>query len=125
MPARAASGSPASTAWLRSIAASSTTTPAELANRPEDAQLASTDTHLYASRDHHQDFLNCVRTREKPICDVEIGCRSATVCHLGNIAKWTEQSIKWDPAKEEIIGNEEASRWLDRPKRAPWHLYTT
>jgi predicted dehydrogenase len=73
-------------------------------------------------RDHYNDWIECIKTREKPICDVEIGGRSATVCHLGNIANWTGRPIKWNPETEEIIGDEDAARWLDRPKRAPWHL---
>lgn len=68
------------------------------------------------------DFLHCVRTRERPFRDIELAHRTVTVCHLGNIAHWLNRPIKWDPAKEEIIGDEEASRWLSRPMRAPWHL---
>src|SRR5947209_6320745 len=60
--------------------------------------------HLYKSTDHLQDFLTCVRSRKRPICDVEIGARSATVCHLGNLAYWNHRKLKWDPKKEEFIG---------------------
>ena len=74
------------------------------------------------SPEHHTDWEACIRTRRKPICDVEIGCRSITVCHLGNMAYWLKRPLRWDPAKEEILGDEEASRWLDRHRRAPWHL---
>ncbi len=87
--------------------------------------LAAGDLHLYRSpgedyAGHHRDFLNCVRTRKRPICDVEIGCRSVTVCHLGNIAIRTGRTIQWDPEKEEIVNDPALSRWLDRPYRAPW-----
>jgi hypothetical protein len=51
---------------------------------------------------------------------VEIGCRSITVCHLGNIAMWLGRAIRWDPAAEVIVGDECAARWLSRPKRAPY-----
>ncbi|MCX7047440.1 MAG: Gfo/Idh/MocA family oxidoreductase [Candidatus Sumerlaeota bacterium] len=68
------------------------------------------------------DFLHCVRTRQEPFRNIEVAHRAVTVCHLGNIAYWLNRPLKWDPAKEEIIGDEEASRWLSRPKRAPWHL---
>ena len=85
-------------------------------------KLAPTDVHLYKSPGHHQDWINCIRSRRRPICDVEVGCRTITVCHLGNIAYWLNRPIKWDPVKEEIIGDEEASRWLVRPMRSPWHL---
>jgi predicted dehydrogenase len=80
------------------------------------------EVHLYQSKGHHADFLECVRTRQRPICDVEIGCRSVTVCHLGNLAYWLKRPLKWNPVKEEFIGDDEANRWLDRPKRAPWCL---
>ena len=92
--------------------------PDEVGNEP----LGSSDVHLFRSPGHHANWLDCIRTRERPICDVEIGCRSVTVCHLGNIAYWTERPIRWDPVKEDIIGDEYARRWLDRPKRAPYVL---
>jgi predicted dehydrogenase len=76
--------------------------------------------HLYQSTDHYQDFLDCVKTRKRPICDVEIGCRSVTVCHLGNMAYWYRRTLHWDPAKERFNGDAEANTWLDRQRRAPW-----
>ncbi|MGD8451188.1 MAG: Gfo/Idh/MocA family oxidoreductase [Phycisphaerae bacterium] len=79
--------------------------------------------HLYDSPGHQQDWLNCVRWRRRPICDVAIGASSVTLCHLANIACWLGRPIKWDPERREIIGDEAAARWLDRPKRAPWRLY--
>jgi len=66
------------------------------------------------------DFLHCVRTRERPFRDIEVAHRTVTVCHLGNIAYWLNRAIKWDPVKEEIIGDAAASRWLDRPRRTPY-----
>ena len=68
------------------------------------------------------DFLHCVRSRELPFRDIEVAHRTVSVCHLGNIACWLNRPLKWDPEKEEFIGDEEANRWLDRPKRAPWRL---
>ena len=68
------------------------------------------------------DFLHCVRTRQRPFRDIEIAHRTVSVCHLGNLAYWLKRPLKWDPVKEQIIGDAEASRWLDRPKRAPWRL---
>jgi len=74
-------------------------------------------------RDGHQsDWLQSIRTRERPICDVEVGCRSVTVCHLANLAYWLMRPLAWDPVEEEFIGDPEANRWLDRPKRAPWTM---
>jgi hypothetical protein len=68
------------------------------------------------------DFLHCVKTRQRPFRDIEVAHRTVTVCHLGNIAYWLNRRLKYDPATETIIGDEEANRWLSRPMRAPWHL---
>ena len=92
------------------------TDPPELAKRP----LRAEEKHLYASDNHQSDFLDAVRSRQRPIADVEIGHRTATVCHLNAIAERIGRRIRWDPAKEEIIGDELAARWLDRPRRAPY-----
>ena len=85
-------------------------------------RLKPDDIHLYKSNDHFADWLRCIRTRGKPICDVEIGCRSATVCHLGNIAYLLNRSLRGDPQKEQFIGDEAANRLISRPYRAPWVL---
>ena len=76
----------------------------------------------YKGRGILGDFLHCVRTRERPFRDIERAHRTATHCHLGNIAYWLKRPLRWDPEKEEILGDPEAARWLDRPKRAPWRL---
>jgi predicted dehydrogenase len=94
------------------------TDPQSLKNAP----LRPGDTALYESPGHHEDWLNCIRTRRRPICDVEIGHRSATVCHIGNIAYWLKRPLKWDPVKEEFINDAEANRLLMRPMRSPWIL---
>jgi predicted dehydrogenase len=92
--------------------------PAEIGREP----LGPGDTRLYHSPGHQADWENCVLSRKRPICDVEIGHRSVTVCHLSNIAIWTGRGFRWDPEKEVITGDEELNRWLHRPMRAPWHL---
>jgi len=68
------------------------------------------------------DFLQCVKTRERPFRDIGIAHRAVSLCHLGNIAYWLKRSLKWDPVKEEVVGDPEASKWIDRPMRAPWRL---
>ena len=80
------------------------------------------DVKLYASKNHHQNFLECVKSRKLPICDVEIGHRSATVCHLGNIAIRSGRKITWDAVKETIVGDKEASAMLTKEYRKPWKL---
>jgi predicted dehydrogenase len=84
--------------------------------------LGSDDVHLSVSKDHYRNWLDCIRSREKPICDVAIGHRSATVCHLGNIAIRLGRPIRWDPVKEQIVGDTEAAAMQSRPYRAPWTL---
>jgi predicted dehydrogenase len=85
--------------------------------------LTGSDVRLYDSRGNHKsNWIQCIRSRRRPIADVEIGCRSVTVCHIGNIATWLNRPLKWDPVAERFVGDDEANRWLDRPKRAPWSL---
>ena len=86
------------------------------------ATIGPGELHLYKSNNHPGNFLHCIRTRERTVADVEIGCRSVSVCHLGNIAYWLERPLKWDPEKERFINDAEANRMLDCPKRAPWRL---
>ncbi len=69
---------------------------------------------------HRVDFLQCVRTRREPITPVEIGHRSITVAHLGNIAMLTGRKIRWDPKREIILGDPTAAGMCERPMRAPW-----
>ena len=94
------------------------TTPEDLMSKPTGPD----EVHLYRTHGHQDDWINCIRTRRRPICDVAIGASSAIVCHLGNIAYWLKRTIRWDPAKQEIIGDDEAARWMDRPRREPWTL---
>jgi predicted dehydrogenase len=80
------------------------------------------DMRLPVSEDHLQNWLDCMRTREKPICDVEIGARSATVCHLGNLAYWNKKPLRWNPQIERFAGENGNNRWLDVERRNPWVL---
>lgn len=72
--------------------------------------------------DHVRNFVECMKSRQMPISDVEIGHRSTAAPHLGNIALRTGRKIKWDSAKEQIIGDPEASKLLGKAYRAPWKL---
>jgi len=72
--------------------------------------------------DHVRDFLNCVRSRKRPVTDVEVGHHVSTVAALGNIALRVGRSIAWNAAKEQVIGDAEANRLITRPYRAPWKL---
>ncbi len=77
---------------------------------------------LKESKGHHANWLECIKSRELPVADVEIGHRSATVCHLGNIAIRHGKKITWDAAKEQIVGDADAAKWLTKEYRKPWKL---
>ncbi|HYP16977.1 MAG TPA: Gfo/Idh/MocA family oxidoreductase [Opitutus sp.] len=77
---------------------------------------------LPVSTNHHDNFLESVRTRSLPISDVEIGHRTTTVCNLGNIAMLLGRRLQWDPAREEFVGDAMANRMRGRSMRGPWSL---
>jgi predicted dehydrogenase len=82
--------------------------------------LPANAVRLYASNDHMGNFFDCVKSRNAPICEVEIGHRSATVCHIGVIAMRLGRELKWDPKEERFVGDAEANQWLAREPRKPW-----
>jgi len=89
--------------------------------------IGPNEIHLYRPngdhrQGHRRDFLDCVKSRTQPITPVEIGHRSATVAHLGNIAMILGRKISWDPQREQILNDPSANRMLGRPMRSPWHL---
>jgi len=85
-------------------------------------KISPGEIHLGRCRSHQLNFIDAVRTRQQPFASVEVGQRTATICHLVNIAMLTGRKLKWDPEKEVIVGDEEANRMLSRPMRSPWHL---
>lgn len=86
-----------------------------------DDPLPASAERLYESNDHMGNFLECMRTRRQPICDAEIGHRSASVCHLANISLMLGgRRLKWDPAKEEFKDDPQANALLRRASRKPW-----
>jgi len=72
--------------------------------------------------DHVRNFIDCVKSRQEPVEPVEAGHRTATVCHLGNIAMQLKRKLQWDPAREQFVDDDEANRMLARPMRGPWQL---
>ena len=73
---------------------------------------------------HAKNFLECMRSRQKPAADVQTGHESIQTCHLANIAFRTGRSIRWDPMKEQVIDDPKASELVSRVYRAPWTLPT-
>lgn len=97
-----------------------------LASDPGDIikePLGAKDVKLYKSPGHQRDWLECVKSRKRPICDVEVGARSVTVCHLGNIAYWTKKTVKWDPKEWKFVNPDaEVAKWYDRDRREGYAL---
>jgi predicted dehydrogenase len=87
-----------------------------------DETIGPDEIRLYESRDHQQNFLDCVLTRKKTITPIEVAHRSISVGLLGEIAMLTERKLRWDPDKEIFLNDEQANRMLWRPMRSPWHL---
>ncbi|MEK6248907.1 MAG: Gfo/Idh/MocA family oxidoreductase [Planctomycetales bacterium] len=84
--------------------------------------IGPNEIHLRKSDNHYENFLECVRSRQRPAADVELGCRAVSICHIGNIAEWLGRPLRWNSLKEEFIDDSEANRWLDRPYREPWSV---
>ncbi len=82
---------------------------------PENASRGLTAHHM-------RNFLDCVKSRERPNADVEIGHRTAVFCHLGNIATRLGRSLQWDAASERFVSDDEANGSLSKPYRSPWSL---
>ncbi len=96
-------------------------TPPELVKDP----LTDPKVRLYVSDNHMQNWIDCIKSRKRCVADVEIGHRSTTVCHLGNIARWLGRRLRWDPKAEKFIGDDEANTHLDRPRRKGYELPET
>ena len=86
------------------------------------APLPENAVRLYNSTNHMENFFDCVRSRQAPICDVETGHRSATMCHLGAISMRTGRSLTWDGERETFVGDaaREANAYVRREMRAPY-----
>ena len=91
--------------------------PPEIVREP----LHPSEVHLYYSSSHSGNFLECVRTRKRPICDVDIAYRAVSTVLLGGVAKQVNRTLKWDPDAVQFINDDEANRLLSIAKRAPWH----
>ena len=87
-----------------------------------DEVIGEDEIKLYKSTDHHQNFLDCIKSREETITPAEVAHRSISVGLLGEIAMLMEQKLSWDPDKESFENNAFANRMLKRPYKAPWKL---
>ena len=85
-------------------------------------EIGPGEKHLYYSRDHRGNFVDCVKSRKETITPADIAHRSISVALLGEIAMLTQKKLQWNPQTEQFINNDEASRYLGRPYRNGWHL---
>jgi predicted dehydrogenase len=76
----------------------------------------------WANPDHHNNFFHCIRTRQRPVADIEQGHRSTIPMLIAGIALKVRRRLNWDGQAERFIGDEQANRYLSRAYRAPWHL---
>lgn len=94
------------------------TTPASLKGHV----IGEHEKHVCKSENHYKDFLQAIRNRTKPIADIEIGHRTATVCNLGNIAYDLKRPLNWDPISETFIHDDEANKRTGREMKNEWNI---
>jgi hypothetical protein len=101
--------------WISITRSAITSNPKELVD-PEVQVVKGGDV------EHGRNFIQAVRTRGATETPFEAAVRSDTISHLSNVAIRTGRKIKWDPVREEVVDDPEASRMLDRPQRDPWRV---
>jgi predicted dehydrogenase len=84
--------------------------------------IGAKEKHVYPSTNHHENWLSCIKSGKETICPAEVGHRSASICHLGNIGYRLGRKLKWDPAKEVFVDDEAANKELTREPRAKWKI---
>lgn len=87
------------------------------------AQIKDSEIRLInTNENHYQDFVDAIKSRSKPICDVEVGHRSATVCNIANIAYQLNRPLKWDPVKEKFQRDSDANKLRTKKYRKGYKL---
>jgi len=94
------------------------TRPASLAGE----KIGPNQIQVIRSNDHRRNLLNAIRTGQQTICPIEGAVRAQTVVQQEYIAMKLGRKLRWDPVREEFVGDAEANRWLSRPMRSPWQL---
>jgi predicted dehydrogenase len=88
--------------------------------RLTDLELKDSDTPLYRSDNHYQDWIDAIKNRTRPVSDVETGHRTASLCNIVNIGYALERSLRWNPEQERFIDDDDANSMLSRPFRGAW-----
>jgi hypothetical protein len=81
------------------------------------------DEQLPVSPEHNRNFIDCVKSRQETICPVEMGIRCDAICQLATVAAQTGRTIQWDPEREAIVNDAEASQMLTHPFRDKWKVW--
>jgi hypothetical protein len=96
-----------------------------IASDPEEIlkeSIGEKEWHVYPSKNHRRNWVECVKSGKATICPAEIGHRSATICHLGNIGYRLRRALVWDPVKEQFANDAEANQLLTEEPRAAWRI---
>lgn len=93
-------------------------TPEELGK----AEVKDDHEAVYYSTNHHRNWIECIKSRKQTICPAEVGHRSASVCHLGNLGYQLRTTLKWDPKAERFEGNDEANKLVNPAYREEWRV---
>ena len=95
-----------------------------MASRPGilETPLSPNEVRLPRNNGHTDNFLECVRTRRKTICDIDVAHRSASFMFLGGIVEKLGRPLEWDPVKETFPNDDEAGRMLSNAYRPPWQV---
>lgn len=91
-------------------------------NIEEEERKWSDDLALWQAKWHLQNWIDCIRSRELPVADVEIGHRSISVCHLANITRAVGRTLRWDPNAESFPDDQPATQYLTRQRRSGFEL---
>ncbi len=98
--------------------------PKGLLTAPDPTEQAKWQGAGHVARPHIQNWFDCIKSRKQPVAPVEVGHRTATICHLANLARELQRPLRWDPETENILGDDEANRLTDRPRRKGFELPT-
>lgn len=88
----------------------------------KNSVIGPDEIHLPVSDDHYRNFLDSVKSRQDPIEPVEVGHRTVSICHAGNIAMQLKRKLQWDPEQELFVNDDQANQMLRRPYREPWQI---
>ena len=94
----------------------------DLPDKLKGVEPKAGEVQLPKTKTHYDDFLDAMQTRNKPLCDVEVGHRTATVCNIGNIAYQLKRPLTWNPEKEEFANDKEANALLGRKLNKPYRI---